>query len=288
LLTPPNTGRSIKEQRLKRSLSEDALRTKITDFNYDVSKFETYVTDLQLEIASWNSQASYPDLEHHVLQALATVKSSLFQFDVRVIQKDHTKRLRQFAVDGIESAEMTTSEILQLARDEYLDHIAHRTWKLDILESEETRLTFINATKNFTESQEWKSTTKTDRKSTKPATTSISSDDGKPPHWRNEPPKPGEPHTRDHKNGRTGETAPIKWCKNCGGAGNPGRWNSTHLTKDHNSDFYKDKGSNSTTHAKPTQYPSTGDLRMSTSLIAKLANQGCRNDEEEADLAHQE
>ena len=279
----------VEERRLKRGLSEEALRKKMSELNYDISLFETYVTELQLEIASWNSQAQYPDLEENVLQALTSVKSSIFQFDVRAIQKAQTKRLAQYDKDGIESALMDTSEILQLARDEYLDHVARRTWKLDVLDAEESRLSLINDRKNAADS-EWQVV---DRTSSKSANSAKAADDSKTRHWRNEPPKSGDSHTRSHKNGRTGEATIIKWCENCGGPGNPGRWNSSHVTKDHNSDFYKDKqqgttqkGSTSTVSAE--KHPSTSDLRMSTTLIAQLANQGSRNDEEKADHAVKE
>lgn len=56
----------IGERRLKRGLSEEALCKKIGDFNYYVAKFETYITALRLEIASWKLQESYPDLEDHI------------------------------------------------------------------------------------------------------------------------------------------------------------------------------------------------------------------------------
>ena len=88
-----------------------------------------------------------------------------------------------------------------MARDEYLDHVAGRTWKLDVLDAEESRLSLINDRKNNTES-DWQVV---DRHSSKSATSGKATDDSKTRHWRNEPPKSGDSHTRSHKNGRTGE-----------------------------------------------------------------------------------
>jgi hypothetical protein len=283
------------EQKLKRGLSEDVLRKKIQEFNYDVSKLETYVVDLQLEIAQWNSQATYPDLEHILLKALGAVKSSLFLFDVRTLNKEHTKRLKQYDIDGIESNKMTSTEILSTARNDYLEHVADGTWKLDILEQEESRVTFVNATKKLEE--QWHSTTNPKRQNDpqrppfKPDANFVANDPNKAPHWRNVPPQSGEPHTRDHKNGRTGEASKIHWCANCGGPSQPGRWNSTHVTQDHNSDFYKDQqGGDATNRGRSTvrentsgastaTNPVASDLRMSATLIAQLAEQQGRHDD---------
>jgi hypothetical protein len=286
---------TAEEQKLKRGLSEDVLRKKIHEYNYDVSKLETYIVDLQLEIAQWNSQATYPDLEHVILKALGGVKSSLFLFDVRTLNKEHTKRLKQYDVDGIESNKMTATEILSTARNDYLEHVADGTWKLDILEQEESRVTFVNATKKLEE--QWHSTTKPQRSGDqqrggdqqrppfKPDATFNQQDPSKSPHWRNVAPAFGEPTSRDHKNGRTGETSKIHWCENCGGPSQPGRWNSTHATADHNSDFYKGlNGTNSTQRTKDPNVeaaPAASDMRMSATLIAQLAaSQGGHGDEE--------
>jgi hypothetical protein len=297
------------EQKLKRGLSEESLRKKIHEFNSDVSKFETYIVDLQLEIAQWNSQARYQDLEHSILKALGTVKSSLFLFDVRVLNKEHTKLLKQYDIDGIETNKMTSHDILASARNDYLEHIADGTWKLDILEQEESRVSFVNTTKKLEE--QWQSTTKHKRNDERTKSSFISEgpsssyeDPNKPPHWRNQPPEPGTEQVRDHKNGRTGETSKIFWCEKCGGNQQPGRWNSTHATKDHNSDFYKDKqpGSSTTadrnrgvdhrgpeggaTNAKFAKTPAASDMRMSATLIAQLADQQGNHDEESEDSTH--
>ena len=256
----------VEECRLKRGLTEDTLQKKMSELNFDITSFETYVTELQLEIASWNFQAQYLDLEENVLQALNSVKSSIFQFDLRAIQKAQTKRLAQYDRDGIESALMDTSEILQLARNEYLDHMARRTWKVDVLDTEESRLSFINDRKNANDT-EWQVV---DRHSSESATSEKATDASKAHHWRNEPPKTGDSHTRSHKHGRTREATIIKWCESCGGPDVGIRLMSPRITtristKDKQQGILAQKGS--TSAVSVDQHPSTIDLCMSTTLI---------------------
>ena len=152
----------IEERLLKHELSEEVLCKKIVDFNYDIAKFETYIMDLRLEIADCcNSQASYdPDLECDILQALTTVKSLHFLYDVKLIRKDHTKRLAQFAKRwnriefDVRDRNLATRSRRILGPRHRPSNVEARYFEV----SEELRLFDINAAKKANEVH-WQSTT---------------------------------------------------------------------------------------------------------------------------------
>jgi hypothetical protein len=112
-----------KELKLKRGLTEEALRKKVVEVKHDVSLFETCVLELQLEIAQWNTGGHCSNHEHCILQALTNVKSTMFQCDVMTLNKANRDRLKQLEVDGIEANEMTSTEALESARETCLHHI---------------------------------------------------------------------------------------------------------------------------------------------------------------------